>query len=383
MPASPRITHNTEGALSTMRVNRFVLLLLCGALAASAGSPLEALSEAIREGDRDAVLALMDAATAEERTRRLHFAMHIATIHGDRSLLEILLDNGADIDALIGSKGKTPLMVAARKGDYATVRFLVRQGADIEWRDSIWGWTPLMHAANMRRMKTVKFLVKRGARVDAVDADGKNAVFRAYRAKAPEIAYYLIRKGGTDMRPEGVESATITERWEPPEITLKGIGALILMMLAFSCLVLPFAFIPTVIAALGLLRYRDTSDYVPTSGTIVSSTVKAKNWRWSRYRTPVVECAYMVGKRTYKGSLKLPSFGGTSTTVAWDMAALFPEGRNVTVLYAPCSPGLSVLSPDSYPLAYYFPRRWYIKTVVSALSAGAAMVGIMIVIELL
>ncbi|MBD3239150.1 MAG: DUF3592 domain-containing protein, partial [Chitinivibrionales bacterium] len=275
------------------------------------------------------------------------------------------------------------LALAAMRGRRDVVRKLLAEGADINWADATWGWTPLMHAAHAREMKTVKLLVKRGADVNAVDKHGENAVFRAYRSKAPEIAYYLIRKGGADIRPEGVESATITERWEPPEVTVKGVVSLILFILAFSFLVLPFAFIPTIIAVVGLLKYRDTSDYVRTTGTIASSTVKAKSWRWSRYRTPVVEYAYEVDGKEYRKPLKFPSYGGTATTVAWDMAALFPEGRHVTVLHSPHSPETSVLSLDSYPLGYFFPKRWYIKTVVSALSAGILTAAIMAVIQLL
>ena len=49
---------------------------------------------------------------------------------GNRKLIIILLDNGADVNQR-SSDGRTPVMWAAFRGDRLTIELLVERGADL------------------------------------------------------------------------------------------------------------------------------------------------------------------------------------------------------------------------------------------------------------
>ena len=67
-----------------------------------------------------------------------------ATSNGDLEMVQLLLENGANIEAR-DQRGETALMMAIRKDDLEMVQLLLEHGANIEARDQR-GETALMIA---------------------------------------------------------------------------------------------------------------------------------------------------------------------------------------------------------------------------------------------
>lgn len=72
--------------------------------------------------------------------------LHIATLQKNQPLIELLLQNGADIDAQEGTSGKTALHLAVETQERSLVQFLLQAGARVDAR-MLNGCTPLHLAA--------------------------------------------------------------------------------------------------------------------------------------------------------------------------------------------------------------------------------------------
>jgi RNA polymerase sigma factor (sigma-70 family) len=71
-----------------------------------------------------------------------HTPLHEAAIRGEREIATVLLEHGADVNAVGGQSHMTPLHGAAWSGDRDTVDLLVVAGADLQARDPVFGATP-------------------------------------------------------------------------------------------------------------------------------------------------------------------------------------------------------------------------------------------------
>ena len=164
-----------------------------------AGQRASSLSDAIQEGDRTAIAALLKTpgaakAVDADGTTPLHWAIRaddlatarllvraganvaaanrygvtplaLAALNGSVEAITMLLDAGANANSEI-SKGQTVLMTAARTGNPAAVRVLLDRGAVVSAREAEQGETALMWAASENHADVVKLLVARGAEVD-------------------------------------------------------------------------------------------------------------------------------------------------------------------------------------------------------------------------
>lgn len=79
--------------------------------------------------------------------------LHIATLQRNQLLMELLLQNGADIDAQEGTSGKTALHLAVETQERGLVQFLLQAGAQVDAR-MLNGCTPL-HLAAGRGLGTI------------------------------------------------------------------------------------------------------------------------------------------------------------------------------------------------------------------------------------
>jgi len=82
----------------------------------------------------------------------------------EREVVEFLLKHEANLKASVKESGITPLLLAAMQGNKTMVELLLANGADVDEKDSK-EYTPLMHAAEKGHTDLVKYLMEKGAPV--------------------------------------------------------------------------------------------------------------------------------------------------------------------------------------------------------------------------
>ena len=82
--------------------------------------------------------------------------LHYAATGGHTSIIQLLLDESAYIDAE-SPNGTTPLMMAARYGNEKAVQLLINEGADLTLKNQL-GLTALDFAVEGRRPESIKLL---------------------------------------------------------------------------------------------------------------------------------------------------------------------------------------------------------------------------------
>ena len=204
-----------------MQVGRTAcLLMVLTAVSLSAADSPTLLIEAIKAGNKAAVMALLKQpaevnARAVDGTTPLHWAARVddletvrlllraganaqaanrygvtplalAAINGNPSIVEVLLKAGADANAAL-PEGETVLMTAARTGNPAVVRLLAEHGAEVNGQESWLGETALMWAAAQNHAGAVKVLIEHGAK------PGTSSSLTAYKRKV----------GGQTILPRG------------------------------------------------------------------------------------------------------------------------------------------------------------------------------------
>lgn len=153
-------------------------------------------------------------------------ALHVAAVQGHHSIVEILLDHGADIDArdndgfsavmctaersnrsmvdlllnreanvnLRTNYGQTLLTMAISAGQENLTRFLVAKGSKVHVWDAN-DLTPLHIAAYQGETKIVQLLMDNGADVEAVSSRGRTALHIATWENEPSVVRLLVQGG--------------------------------------------------------------------------------------------------------------------------------------------------------------------------------------------
>ncbi len=225
-----------------------------------------ALHWAVQANDADMTALLLNAgADAGARNRVGAPPLLSAAINGNSEILELLLNAGADPDMTVSATGDTALMLAARTGVVAALETLLDHGANVNAQET-WGhttplmWavaedhaeaaqlllangadiearsvyippdtgrgfegglprerreeevgpvtfaagelTPLLIAARDGHFATLKLLVEAGADINALTADGKNALGLAIFNGSYDIADYLVDQGSDVNQPD-------------------------------------------------------------------------------------------------------------------------------------------------------------------------------------
>ena len=119
-------------------------------------------------------------------------ALMLAVNIGWNDIMEMLLDNGADIN-ITDKDGNTALMLATYKGDWyiKLVKMLLDHGADINVQNKD-GNTVLMLATRYKAYKIAEILINSSADINIKNTSGNTALMLATRYKAYTIAEILI-----------------------------------------------------------------------------------------------------------------------------------------------------------------------------------------------
>jgi beta-lactamase regulating signal transducer with metallopeptidase domain len=162
----------------------------------------KALIDAVRAGDTEAVRRLgKQGVDLNARVVGQGTALIQATWKHDLRMIDVLLDLGANPDAGLSGEG-IPLLVAPGLGYQSIVERLVEAGADVNFVDTDYAETPLIVASREGHLTTVKYLVGHGANVNqGVMADWEGR-WRSplNQASDPAVRDYLISQGATAER---------------------------------------------------------------------------------------------------------------------------------------------------------------------------------------
>jgi len=156
------------------------------------------LFAAIKEGECGTVhfLIHLDPKMLEARSVRGIRPLHCAAAEGDVLIVDILLGEGADINAQCFD-GTTPLMKAAGAGQPNVLNELDVPWLDVSIRDRK-GWTALHYAARSGCFETVCFLLRKGASVNARTNEGTTPLSLAIVNNFIEAGYLIQAYGGIE-----------------------------------------------------------------------------------------------------------------------------------------------------------------------------------------
>ncbi|XP_039298818.1 ankyrin repeat, SAM and basic leucine zipper domain-containing protein 1 isoform X1 [Nilaparvata lugens] len=114
--------------------------------------------------------------------------------------VELLIENGADIDAMERHR-ISALMFAAKEGHVKVVAKFIHYKCALNLQDSQ-GWTALFWAVNQGKSKVVEVLVEAGARVDITDRRKQTAKDLAFSKGLDEILNIFQNKPNLKTSPD-------------------------------------------------------------------------------------------------------------------------------------------------------------------------------------
>ena len=131
---------------------------------AAQGDGMTALHWAALNGDvRTMELLLIGGAVVEPLTRIGGYTpLHLASSRGHAPIVARLLEAGSK-PKLVTETGVQPIHLAAQAGSADAVRFLLDRGADVNAVDGTHGRTPLVFAASQNRVDAMRMLIEKGA----------------------------------------------------------------------------------------------------------------------------------------------------------------------------------------------------------------------------
>lgn len=128
---------------------------------------------------------------------------------GDAASVRVLLDHGADVDHN-WNKDMSPLFIACARGHEACVRLLVEHGADVN-KGNGYGWTPLKIACSNGFEAVAQLLLEAGAHANHAEDKGATALMVA-SATGNEACVRLLLKRGAQLNARDENGKTACDR---------------------------------------------------------------------------------------------------------------------------------------------------------------------------
>ncbi|KRZ77069.1 Ankyrin repeat domain-containing protein 17, partial [Trichinella papuae] len=156
-----------------------------------------ALTLACQNGRKQAVRVLLShKANKEHRNGNDYTPLCVAASGGHTEVMQLLLQNGAEINARSGSKlGISPLMLAAMNGNAEAVKFLIERGADITSHIETNRNTALTLACFQGKADVVRLLLQSGAVVEHRAKSGLTPLMEAATGGYVEVGRVLLEFG--------------------------------------------------------------------------------------------------------------------------------------------------------------------------------------------
>lgn len=163
------------------------------------------MTQATMAGNVNEVRRLLDSGTPvaeigkfnDSVSNRKGQSIHAAAAHGKLDILKLLLEKGADKDALSVWR-KTPLTLAIANSQKEVMRYLLGIGADLN-RGRYYS-LPLYRAVDLEDAALVREFIERGAKVDAKEYGGWTPLLNAVRGGNIEITRILLEAGADMMK---------------------------------------------------------------------------------------------------------------------------------------------------------------------------------------
>ena len=155
--------------MARRRMGPLSATLLLASLAGSVEAQDAGLMQAARQGDAEAVQALLaGGANPSQAQGDGTTALHMAALEGHAEVMDVLLAAGAEVGAMTRIGAYTPLHLASQGGHGAVVRALLEKGADATLATTNSGATPLHLAARaVAGEDAVAALLEHGADANA------------------------------------------------------------------------------------------------------------------------------------------------------------------------------------------------------------------------
>jgi ankyrin repeat protein len=167
---------------------------------------------------RMAEVLLGAGASANARNNFQEIPLHDA-VRGPKELVQLLVSGGSDVNASDGWS-ETPLHNAAYAGNLAAVEIMLSNGALVDAR-SKQGWAPLARACSVPRnansdtisakVAIVRLLIAKGADVNAPDKSGNTPLFAAAVSGARSLVDELIAHGA-DVNTRNAAGRTVLDQ---------------------------------------------------------------------------------------------------------------------------------------------------------------------------